>query len=320
VVVTRVAVTGGRGFVGSEVVHQLRDSGAEVVIVARPGAIHAPDTVMAALTDADALTHAFAGCDAVVLCAGINRQRGADTYDEVHIRGTAATIEAARRAGVRRLVLVSFLRARPDGPSPYHRSKWAAEQLVRASGIDWTVVRPGVVYGRGDHLLDHLSHAFLTFPVFGLVGRAPRGVRPVAVADVARIVVAAAQGDTRLRGGTIHVLGPERLTLEAAVRRVAEVVGRQPWFIPVPVAIHRVLAYGWEAVMDVPLVARAQVEILAEGLDIPLADSEPPPIELTPRTPFDHASIRAGLPVPQRFGPRDLRPCAWLARARPGAR
>jgi NADH dehydrogenase len=114
---TRVAITGGRGFVGSEVVRQLRGAGSDVVVVARPGALPASDTVMAAITDVDALGRAFDGCEAVVLGAGINRERGRDTYDEVHIRGTKAAIEAARRAGIRRLVLVSFLRARPDGPS-----------------------------------------------------------------------------------------------------------------------------------------------------------------------------------------------------------
>jgi NADH dehydrogenase len=316
---TRVAVTGGRGFVGSEVVRQLRGADVAVVVVARPGAPSASDTVAAAVTDVEALTRAFDGCEAVVLCAGINHERGRDTYDEVHIRGTAAAIEAARHAAVRRLILVSFLRARPDGPSPYHRSKWAAEQLLRASGLEWTAIRPGVIFGRGDHLLDHLSRAFHTFPMFGLVGRAARGVRPVAVADVARVLVAAAAGDERLRDRTIHVLGPERLTLEAAVRRVADVVGRRPWLIPVPVAAHRLLARGWEAVMDVPLVARAQVEILADGLDTPLADSEPPPVDLRPTTRFDEHSIRRGIPEPSAFGPRDLRPCAWLARARAGA-
>jgi uncharacterized protein YbjT (DUF2867 family) len=316
---TRVAVTGGRGFVGSEVVRQLRGAGSDVVVVARPGALPASDTVMAAITDVDALGRAFDGCEAVVLGAGINRERGRDTYDEVHIRGTKAAIEAARRAGIRRLVLVSFLRARPDGPSSYHRSKWAAEQLVRASGLEWTIVRPGVVYGRGDHLLDHLSRAFHTFPLFGLVGRAPRGVRPVAVADVARVLVAATAGDERLRDRTVHVLGPERLTLEAAVGRVADVVGRRPWFIPLPVAAHRLMARGWEAAMDVPLVARAQVEILAEGLDTPLGDSDPPPPDLLPTTPFDEDAIRRGLPDPAPFGPRDLRPWAWVARTRAGS-
>jgi uncharacterized protein YbjT (DUF2867 family) len=145
--------------------------------------------------------------------------------------------------------------------------------------------------------------------VFGLVGRSSRGVRPVAVADVGRVLAAAAMGDERLHDRTIFVLGPEWLSLEAAVKRVAAVAGRRPVFVPLPVAVHRLLAWGWEASMDVPLVARAQVEILAEGLDTPLADSEPPPPDLAPTTPFEADAIRLGLPEPSAFGCRDLRWC-----------
>jgi NADH dehydrogenase len=79
-------------------------------------------------------------------------------------------MRAAERAGVQRLALLSFLRARPDCGSAYHESKWAAEQIVRASGLDWTVLKPGMIYGRGDHMLDHLSRALHTFPVFVRLG------------------------------------------------------------------------------------------------------------------------------------------------------
>ena len=119
--------------------------------------------------------------------------------------------------------MLSFLRARPDGPTTYHRSKWAAEEIVRASGVTHTILKAGVIHGRGDHMLDHLSHAFHTFPVFGLVGLRERPVRPVAVDDVARILEAAALGDPRLANRTLQVLGPESMPLGEAVRRVARV-------------------------------------------------------------------------------------------------
>ena len=108
------------------------------------------------------LTRAFAGCDTVAHLAGINREIGEQTYQRVHIEGTANVIAAARAAGVRRIVMLSFLRARPDCGSPYHESKWEAEEMIRASGLQFTIVKAGVIYGRGDHLLDHLSHALFT--------------------------------------------------------------------------------------------------------------------------------------------------------------
>jgi hypothetical protein len=96
-----------------------------------------------------------------------------------------------------------------------------------------------MIYGRGDHLLDHLSRAFHTFPIFGLVGLRDRPVLPVAVADVTRLLAAAARGDGRLRNRTLFALGPDGLTLSVAVRRVAGVVGRRPLLVPLPVAVHR---------------------------------------------------------------------------------
>ena len=131
--------------------------------------------------DAVGLTRAFAGCDAVAHCAGINREIGPQTYKAVHVGGTANVVSAAEAAGVSRLAFVSFLRARPACGSPYHESKWAAEELVHASSCEWTVLKPGMMFGRGDHMLDHLSHALYTFPFF--VGVGPRRVRPLAVQD-----------------------------------------------------------------------------------------------------------------------------------------
>ncbi|GAA4385594.1 hypothetical protein GCM10023152_36600 [Agromyces bauzanensis] len=84
----------------------------------------------------------------------------------MHIEGTANVIAAAKRAGVRMVIMLSFLRARPDCGSPYHESKWAAEDLVRDSGLDYTILKAGMIYGRGDHLINHLSHTVQTLPVF----------------------------------------------------------------------------------------------------------------------------------------------------------
>jgi NADH dehydrogenase len=305
----RIAVTGASGFVGSALVRRLAAAGHDVVRVSRRDGID--------ITDAAALRTAFQGCDAVAHCAGINREIGDQTYARIHVDGTRAVVAAATDADVRRLALVSFLRARPDGPSAYHRSKWQAE-VVRASALDWTVLKPGVIHGRGDHMLDHLSRAFHTFPVFGTVGvrgRATRLVRPVAVDDVARVLEAAVTGDARLRRRTMAVLGPETLTLEAAVRRVADACDRRPRFVPTPV--RALLGFGWltERVMRVPLLALAQAHILAEGITQPAPWADDLPPDLAPATPFSMEVIRAGLPEPGGFGPRDLRCCMTEVRA-----
>jgi uncharacterized protein YbjT (DUF2867 family) len=289
----KIAITGGTGFVGRHVATRLRADGHVLVCLGRT----------------DRLAESFAACEAVVHCAGINREIGSQTYRAVHIEYTERVVDEARRAGVPRISMLSFLRARPDCGSAYHESKWAAEEIVRGSGLDWTILKAGVIYGRGDHMLDHLSHAFHTFPVFGLVGMRSRPVRPVAVEDVARVLAAAAIGVQRLSRRTFAVLGPDELLLSDAVRRVAGVVGRRPWFVPVPIVAQRLVAAVAEALMTVPLISRAQVRILAEGIVEPLPAADGLPVDLLPTTRFDEASIRAGLPAPGGFGRRDLRPC-----------
>ena len=313
----RVAVTGGTGFVGRNVARVLTSEGHEVVLIARgfdqsaPGIRHLPHTrfVSMTLNDPASLAEAFTGCHAVVHCAGINRELGAQTYRRVHIEGTRHVVEATRQAGVPRIVLISFLRARPDCRSGYHQSKWAAEEIVRGSGLDYTVLKCGVIYGQGDHLLNHLSHAFYTLPVFAFVGFRDKPIRPNAVEDVASIVKAAVL-DGALSRKTVAVLGPEELTLRAAVRRVAKVVGRRPLMFPMPVWFHYCLGWCVERIMKVPLVSLAQVRMLSEGLAEPLSACDPMPPELAPKLGFTKEQIRKGLPTPGPFTWRDLRCCA----------
>ncbi|MEW2009073.1 NAD(P)H-binding protein [Microbacterium sp. NPDC078814] len=288
----KVAITGGSGFVGRTLADRLEEP---VVISRRSGTD---------ITDVDALTAAFVGCDAVAHCAGINREIGDQTFRRVHVEGTAAVVEAARRAGVRRLVMVSFLRARPDCGSGYHESKWEAEEIVRGSGLPHTILKSGMIYGPGDHMVDHVTRAVRTLPFFWTVGYRERTARPVPVEDAADVLVAALEG--RIPEPTVAVMGADEVTLGEAIRRIARVAGRRPAFLPVPTWVVRVLAQFTEWTMVVPLVAKAQARMLAEGVSEPAPWAPEPPEGIRPSRPFDDDSIRAALPT-GRFGLSDLR-------------
>ena len=320
-----MAITGGTGFVGGHLASRLVQRGHQVVLIARgadqrPWARHVvglPHTtvVRTGISDVDELAAAFAGCDAVAHCAGINRELGAQTYRAVHVEGTANVVRAAERAGVRRLALLSFLRARPGCGSAYHESKWAAEQIVRASDLEWTVLKPGMIHGRGDHMLDHLSRALHTFPVFVRLGSA--SVRPLAVGDLVRVLDAAlVQG--RLAHSTVPLVGPTRLTLDDAVELIAQATRRRPPMLRVPV-IERLLplaAWLTERVMTTPALSIAQARILREEVVEPTLAPDSVPADLIPSTPFDIGSIRAGLPEPGPFDRTDLR--CWRTPAHAG--
>ena len=310
----KIAITGGTGFVGRHLARELVSGGHEVVLVARGVDRRDPTvtllrgvrTVKAGLAEIEGLRAAFAGCDAVAHCAGINRQIGSQTYAAVHVTGTANVVTAARDAGVPKIVMLSFLRARPACGSGYHESKWAAEELVRTSGLDYTVVKASMTFGRGDHMLDHLSHLLYTMPIFVTVGIREKAVRPVAVQDVVKVLIVALT-ESRLSQKTVALMGPEALRLSDVARRVGRLVGKRSLIVPAPPAINYAVAHIAEWSMKVPLASVAQVRMLAEGLTEPWGRVDSLPEDLLPRTPLSGEVLRAGLPPAGPFTRADLR-------------
>jgi NADH dehydrogenase len=310
----RIAITGGTGFIGHHLAKSLIEKGHEVVLIAR-GMDKRNQSIIKirgvrfesiGIDDEEKLFKAFNSCDAVAHCAGINRELNPGDYYKVHIIGTENVTNAAKRAGVKKLLLTSFYKARPHCKSPYHESKFAAEEIIRNSGLDYTVLKPGMIYGKGDHMLDHLSHIFHTLPLFGLVGFREKLAAPLALEDLIRIIESALL-EKRLARQTLAILGPEKMTLKEAVERVAKVTGKAPILIPMPIFFHYGLARVLEAVMRIPLVSIAQVRILTEGFNEPYGECQNLPLDLQPTVMFTEDQIRKGLPQPKSFGFDDLR-------------
>jgi uncharacterized protein YbjT (DUF2867 family) len=313
---SKIAITGGTGFVGRHLARSLVDAGHHVVLLAR--GVDSRDADIRELKNAvfapvgtsseEKLADAFAGCDTVAHCAGINREIGAQTYQQVHVEGTRNVVNAARKAGVKKVLLLSFLRARPDCRSPYHRSKWEAEEIVRGCGLDYTVIKAGMIYGKGDHMLDHLSHTLHSLPLFAKVGMHENVIQPVAVEDVVRILDAAlVQG--RLSRETVAVIGPRKMHLSEAVRQVAQLLRKPVGIFPLPIFVHRLLAWFFERTMTVPLISSAQVFMLSEDMTKPLPCAADLPTDLAPQTLFEDHWISKRLPEAKSFGFRDLRCC-----------
>lgn len=300
----KIAITGGTGFVGAHLAHKLLHDGYNVVLIARGLdqrnakilKLNQSQFFASDLSNVDVLTTAFAGCDAIVHCAGINREIKSQTYARVHVQGTRNVCEAATRVGANKIILISFLRARPRCGSAYHESKWAAEEIVRASGLDYTILKPGVVYGLGDHMLDHLSHALRTFPVFTSIGMSEKSLRPLAIEDLVTVIEAALK-DPRLSRKTFAVIGPEQITLREAARRVGAAIGKKPLIFGMPVALHYVLAWLAERTMKIPITSVGQVRMLSEGMVEALPPCDSLSADLLPKLNFTIKQIRKGLPL-----------------------
>jgi len=299
----KIAVTGGTGFIGRHLTQELLDRGHEVVslsrgLYTRGGGLSAHNKlshVHANVTDTSELERAFAGCTAVVHCAGTSEDHS-QTFQQVHVEGARSAVAAAQQAGVQKFVLVSYLHARPNVRSAYHTTKWEGEEIVKQSGLNYTILKAGLVYGEGDHLLNNLGNLLRKLPVFATVGLREKTVRLIAVEDLVSVILAALTDD-RLSRRTVAVLGPEEFPFSAAARRIAKVMGGSSLVVlPFPVFAQRLLAWA-SGFMPKPLISASQVQMLADGISNPLPDSQPLPEDLAPKTRFTEEQIRKGLPT-----------------------
>jgi NADH dehydrogenase len=284
-----IAVVGGTGFLGRHVVAALEKAGYSVRALSRRNGFDG------LRPDPDSLR----GADAVVNLAGIKREERGQTFEAVHVDLVRNLVVAMGIAGVSRIVHISVVVARPAPDLPYHDTKWKGEEIVRSSGLDYTILRPGVIYGEGDDMLSHLSLMIRTAPIFPIVGKGSSPMRPVDVRDVASAVLAALQKPCS--GETYDIVGPDRLELRDVVRRVAEALSLPVSIWPTPVALMRGPVCVMEAVMKQPLSTRAQLAMLVEGLD---GDPGPARRGLELRTaPFTAERIR---PLLAKTNPQEI--------------
>jgi NADH dehydrogenase len=299
----KIAITGGTGFIGRHLAHGLIARGHEVIIIARgqygrnTQPIEGARFIALDANDTERLTEAFRGCDAVAHCAGTSVEDGQQTFHRLHVEGTRSAVNAAERASVKKFVLVSYLNVRPNLKSAYHVTKWQGEEIVRASKLNYTILKAGLVYGPGDHLLNNLSNLFHKMPVFAQVGLREKTVRLLAVEDLVAIIRLCLLDESRFARQTVAVTGPEEFPFSQAARRIARAMGK-PFLIvlPFPVFFHRVLAFFSERFMPKPLITKSQVQMLADGISQPTPESIPLPDDLKPKTYFTQEQIRKGLP------------------------
>ncbi len=252
----RVLVTGASGFIGQSCVQRLAAAGHSVRAMARrpnAGAGSAAacgsgsvEWVQGDLQDHASLDRACQGMEAVVhlACAtGVSDQK---TVRAVNVDGTRVLLEAAKRHGVRRFVFISTVSATRKRVGPYGRTKREGEAMVAASGLEWVVLRPSLVYGSAPiGLFATLATYLRKLPVVPVIGNGKIELDPVHVDDVAEVIV---QSTTRpdVAGKAYDLLGPDHMTFLGFLDRVSELLGvRKPRVhIPGPVAMLVATGFG----------------------------------------------------------------------------
>lgn len=246
-----ILVTGGTGFVGQEVVWELLALGYRVRLLVRhperaarfanhphvelvKGDVLRPKTLAAAMKDVRAVVH----------LVGIIAETSKVTFEKAHVEATRNLLTAAKQTGVTRWIQMSAAGTRAAARSRYHVTKWQAEELVRQSGIDWTIFRPSLIYGydERDRLLNLLRKALsrpwsvILFHTFPLLNGGRPLVQPVSVREVARCFAHAVSKEASL-GRTYDLVGPVPFSWREMMFKVAAALGMKCIYEEIPLRI-----------------------------------------------------------------------------------
>jgi NADH dehydrogenase len=243
----KVLVTGATGFVGQEIVRQLPQAGHSVRMLVRDKRpdegsqrtgveIHVGNVL-----DAESLRGALKGIDAVIHLVGIISEVGQSTFENVHVRGTRNIVAAAREQGVKRFVHMSALGTRPNAVSRYHQTKWEAEEIVRGSGLEFTIFRPSLIFGPRDMFVNLFAKIIRRSPIVPILGRRDAKFQPVGIESVAGAFVKSLT-EPRAIGQTLDLAGPEIFTMSEIMDQILAVMRRKRLKVHVPSVVAQIQA------------------------------------------------------------------------------
>ena len=265
-----ILVTGATGFVGAEILRRASRRGWRVRGLARNperaeslGRLPNVELFRGDVSRPDELDEALEGVEVVVHLVGIIVETRAQSYEDVHVTGTRNVVEATRRAGISRYVHMSALGVEAgQDASDYYRTKWRAEELVRGAGLESTIFRPSVVFGRDDDFFNRLARIVRWSPVVPLPGGGRSRFQPVWIGDVAECFLQATRMELTPEP-VYDVAGPQLMTLKEIVYTLMELTRHRRPILSLPLGPLRAAAAVLETVLPTPPLTRDQLRMLA---------------------------------------------------------
>jgi uncharacterized protein YbjT (DUF2867 family) len=196
-----------------------------------------------AFDDPEQLAQTLHGASTLINTYWVRFPRGASTF-EIAVQNTRALIAAAKSAGVRRIVHVSIAKPSLESHLGYYRGKAQLEQAVIESGLAYTILRPTVIFGLEDILINNIAWFVRHFPAFAIPGDGRYGIRPIFVEDMALLLADAVE---RNGNAVLNAVGPETCTFEELVKQIAAQLQRRVRLVhvPMPVAYAATRLAGW---------------------------------------------------------------------------
>lgn len=265
-----VALAGGTGFIGKAVLQKLVQAGHHVKALIRPGSLlkiakfSGTESRYVYYDSPSQMVKAVEDCQALINLVGIIKETKDNSFDFAHHLIPMALVKAAQDVGVKRFIQMSALGVGGDVNTEYFETKRLGENIVKSSGLDWTIFRPSLVFGPGDHMVGMLARVIKYAPFFPVIGSGQYKFRPVHVNNVADGFVQAI-GMPETFGKTYDVVGPDTLSFDEILEAIGKALGKKHvaklhlplWFIMIKARILGPLLPG-------PLSAEA-IKMLVAG-------------------------------------------------------
>lgn len=256
-----IAVVGATGFVGRSVMELLAAGDEPVRALYRKGK---PDgaagqsknitRVEGDLTDPASLKTLLEGADKVINMGAVtaNLKNVNNLYYRVNVEGTRNLVKAAGEAGVKRFVMVSGLGTQPSKPGSYLQLSWEREEILRSSGLDFTILQYSILFGKGAEFFEAQAKIIKMAPFAAVLGNGKTRFQPIFVKDVARTIVEAL-GREDLKGKTVALGGPEFFTYDELISLIIKNLGKTRFKLHLPLPIARVQAKTFNLLPKPPL-------------------------------------------------------------------
>jgi nucleoside-diphosphate-sugar epimerase len=266
-------VTGAFSYSGRAIAQRLLDNGRTVRTLTGHPQPAAPEPAIDVrpldFADVPSLVRDLDGVATLYHTYWVRFAHGATNHEQA-VENSRTLFDAARRAGVQRIVHVSITHPTVESPYPYFRGKALVERALAESGVSHAILRPAILFGNDGVLINNIAWLLRRLPVFAVGGRGEYRIRPVHVDDLADLCIAAGrQRDDSI----IDAVGPERPTFFELVHAIRDAVGSRARVIRVPGALLPPLAAVLNRALHDVLLTKDEYAAMADGL----ADTDGPP-------------------------------------------
>jgi NADH dehydrogenase len=256
-----IAVAGSTGFVGRHLVRRLASQGAVRGLARDPAAAKgllpsSVEIVQADLLQPDTLGPALSGVDVLVHCAAITADRKETyrgEYARVNGEGTRNLVAAARRTGVKRIVLLNGLGTKEGVDRSYMRTRWEMAEAVRGSGLPWVSPQPSILFGDGAPFPAAIAKLARTSPVVPILGSGRTKLQPLWVEDLCTCLALCVERST-WDGRAMDLGGPEQLAYTEVVRLILAAAHLRRPMLPLPLPLAKIAAQAMSVLPNPPLV------------------------------------------------------------------